>query len=42
MPGVKIKAVEVDAQRHQHTQLHMPIWMGFDDLKHIVGCRYTM
>jgi len=28
-----MQAVDVDAQRHQHTSA---IWMSFDDLKHIV------
>ena len=22
--------------------IHRPIWMGFDDLKHVVSCRFTM
>jgi len=26
----------------KHISIHRPIWMGFDDLKHIVSCRFTM
>ena len=34
--GVEMQAAEVYAQ---HTlDIHRPVWMGFNDLKHIVSC----
>jgi len=38
MLGIKMQEVEVDAQRHQHTQTNLD---GLQWLEHIVSCRFT-